>query len=304
MINRLFGDVYQVEARIGGGAFSEVYRVMNRKDGKKYAAKFEDVKSNHQELYAEHKILLRVHLQNNAVGFTKQYYYGVTNGMNMLVIDLLGESLQEKLELYGGKFSLKTTLMIGDQILKRIEHLHKVKVIHRDLKPSNMIVGSGINTQTIYLVDFGKSKKFMDSEGNHIQIKNNKLPVGNVRYTSVEADKGHDQSRKDDLEALIYIMVYFLKSTLPWKGLSATTICEKYKLVRSTKAKTTPRILCGGLPQEFIEMLEYVQLLKFQETPDYNLIRECIKKMMNVNKYPMDYIYDWKIKNLDQKAAH
>lgn len=304
MINRLYGDIYQVEARIGGGAFSEVYRVMNRKDGKKFAAKFEDVKSNHQELYAEHKILLRVHQEGNVVGFTKQYYYGVTNSMNMLVIDLLGDSLEEKLEFCGGKFSMKTTLMVGDQILKRIEHLHKVKVIHRDLKPSNLLVGTGIQSQTIFLVDFGKAKKYMDSEDVHIKMKNNKLPVGNVRYTSVNADKGHDQSRLDDLEALIYILIYFLKSKLPWQGLRASTICEKYKLIRATKAKTTPDVLCQGLPQEFAEMLEYVRLLKFDEKPDYSLIKECMKKVMAVNKYQLDYIYDWKIKTAGQKTSH
>lgn len=302
MINRVYGEVYQVEEKIGHGAFAEVYRVLNRSDNKRYAAKFEDVKSNHQELYVEHKILQRIHKDEGVVGIPHIYYYGVSDNRNMLVTDLLGESLDKKLAEGGKKFSLKTTLMVMDQMLKRLELLHSHRIIHRDLKPSNMAVGLGTNSQTIYLLDFGKAKKYTDSENVHIQMKTNKLPVGNVRYTSLNSDKGIEQSRRDDLEMLFYIAILFVKGKLPWQGIKAATICEKFRSIRNAKAKITLEVLCAGLPPEFEKWATYVRSLKFEQTPDYSVFKSLIKSAMTENKFIMDYLYDWKIKGIVKPA--
>lgn len=298
MINRVFGDVYQVEEKIGEGAFAHVYRVLNRTDNRRYAAKFEDVKSNHQELYVEHKILQRIHKEGGVVGFPHIYFYGVSENKNMVVTELLGESLDKKLKDNSKRFSLKTTLMILDQVLKRVELLHRHKIIHRDLKPSNLAVGLGINSQTIYILDFGKAKKYMDSNEAHIQMKTNKLPVGNLRYSSLNSDKGIEQSRRDDLETLFYIAIYFLKGKLPWQGIKATTICEKFRSVRNAKAKTTIEMLCSGFPTEMTQWLQYVRSLNFDQGPDYAYLKNLVKTMMSDNKYQMDYLYDWKMKGI------
>ena len=303
MINRVYGEVYQVEEKIGQGAFAEVYRVLTRENGKRYAAKFEDVKSNHQELYVEHKILQRIHKEDGVVGIPHIFYYGVTEGRNMVVTDLLGESLDRKLKDSGGKLGLKTTIMILDQVLRRLELLHSHRILHRDLKPSNLAVGLGSNSQTIYLLDFGKAKKYMDSQDAHIQMKTNKLSVGNLRYTSTNADKGIEQSRRDDLESLIYIAIYFANGKLPWQGIRATTICEKFRAVRSTKLKTAPEVLCAGLPPEMGQWLKYVRSLKFEQAPDYTMLKGLIKSMMAENKYIMDYMYDWKVRGVLKAAV-
>jgi casein kinase 1 len=304
MINRVYGEVYQVEEKIGQGAFAEVYRVLNRTDSRRYAAKFEDVKSNHQELYVEHKILQRIHKDEGVVGIPHIFYYGVSDNRNMLVSELLGESLDKKMKDNGNKFTLKTVIMVIDQMIKRLELLHSHRIIHRDLKPGNMAVGLGSNSQTIYLLDFGKSKKFMDSNDVHIQMKTNKLAVGNVRYTSLNSDKGIEQSRRDDLETLFYIALYFLKSKLPWQGIKAANICEKFRSIRNAKAKIPPQMLCAGLPPEFEKWITYVRGMKFEQAPDYSFLKGLIKSMMTENKFIMDYMYDWKIKGFIKPAQN
>lgn len=303
LTNKVFGGIYQVEAKLGEGAFGQVYKVLNREDHKKYAAKFEDVKSNHQELYVEYKILKRILKGGPVIGFVNQHYYGVSNGLNMLVVDLLGDNLEKKLEDCNGKFSLKTVLMIFEQVMRRVEFIHGAKIIHRDIRPRNLLVGLGVESRSIYLIDFGKGKKYMDSSGDHIKMKEQKLPVGNVRYTSIQADKGHDQSRRDDLEAVLYILAYFMTGKLPWKGLKASSIYEKYKQIRAIKAKVEPEDIFAGCPIEFAKMLTYVRGLEFDETPDYNYFKAITKSLLMANKFQLDYIYDWKVKTVDVKES-
>lgn len=140
------------------------------------------------------------------------HYYGLDAGTNcnVMIMELLGSSLENLFSQCGRKFSLKTVLMIADQIIKRIEYIHSRRIIHRDIKPDNFCIGTGNTKHRIYIIDFGLSKKYLSSSGDHIKYKEGKGLTGTARYASINTHLGIEQSRRDDLESLCYVCLYFL----------------------------------------------------------------------------------------------
>jgi serine/threonine protein kinase len=145
------------------------------------------------------------------------HFHGVEAEYNIMVIDLLGPSIADLFVYCGNHFSLKTTLMLADQMIARIDSLHKKNFIHRDIKPENFLMGIGKNSHVVYLIDFGLSKKYREMKTHqHIPYKENKNLTGTARYASLNAHLGIEQSRRDDLEAIGYVLVYFAAGRLPW----------------------------------------------------------------------------------------
>jgi serine/threonine protein kinase len=145
------------------------------------------------------------------------HWFGVEGDYNCMVMDLLGPSLEDLFTFCKRKFTLKTVLMIADQMIQRIEFLHNNHFIHRDMKPDNFLSGIGKKQHVINLIDFGLAKRFRDPKtGEHIPYRDNKSLTGTARYASVNTHLGIEQARRDDLESIGFILVYFLKGTLPW----------------------------------------------------------------------------------------
>ena len=147
-------------------------------------------------------------------------------------MELLGKSLDILFQEQKKKFSIKTVSMIGIQMLERIEFIHNKYIIHRDIKPDNFLMGLDTKSHIIYLLDFGLSKKYRSTKTKqHIKFTSNNKLTGTARYASINALNGNEQSRRDDLEAIGYVLIFFLKGNLPWQGLKVNKGEDRYKKI-------------------------------------------------------------------------
>jgi serine/threonine protein kinase len=209
-------------------------------------------------------------------------------------MELLGKSLEDIFQSLEKKFTLKTVCMIGIQMLDRLEFVHSKNIIHRDIKPDNFVLGLDNKSHIIYLLDFGLSKKFRSSRTHqHIKFSVNKKLTGTARYASINALKGCEQSRRDDLEAIGYVLMYFLRSSLPWQGLHVNKGEDRYKKILQKKKGTSAEDLCKGFPKEFVEYINYTRNLEFEADPDYKFLRGLLTTVLEKQNSTYDFWYDW-----------
>jgi serine/threonine protein kinase len=229
-----------------------------------------------------------------AFGLPEMKEFGRNNQYNILVMELLGPSLESLFQYKDRQFSLKTTMMIGLQMIDRIEYVHSRKIIHRDIKPDNFAIGEDDNSHIIYILDFGLAKKYWSSTNKcHIPFIKGKKLTGTARYSSVNALSGCEQSRRDDLESIAYLIIYFLRGRLPWQGIKVKNKEERYAKILKKKKSTTTKELCIGVPKELELFVNYAKNLDFEEVPDYNYLKQLLKSIIMKNKICVDYFYDW-----------
>lgn len=241
------GGKYKVGSKIGSGSFGEVFSGTNLTTNEPVAIKAEPARTRHPQLLYESRLY---RIMQGGVGIPNIHWYGVEGDFNIMVMDLLGSSLEQLLVQCARPFSLKTTLMLADQMLSRIEFIHAKNFLHRDIKPDNFTMGIGKKSNHVYIIDFGLAKKYRDQKTQqHIPYREGKSLTGTARYTSVNTHLGIEQSRRDDLEGLGYVLVYFLRGNLPWMGLRAHNKKEKYERIMERKISTSVDALCRSFPQ-------------------------------------------------------
>ena len=262
------------------------------------AIKLESIKSKHPQLLYESKLYK---ILAGGVGIPNVHWYGVEGDYNVMVIDLLGPSLEDLFNFCNRKFSLKTVLMLADQMINRIEYVHAKNFIHRDIKPDNFLIGQGKKSNQVHIIDFGLAKKYRDPKTQqHIPYRENKNLTGTARYASVNTHLGIEQSRRDDLEALGYVLMYFNRGSLPWQGLKANAKKEKYEKIMEKKMSTPIEVLCKHFPCEFVTYLNYCRSLRFEDRPDYAYLRRMLQDLFFRESYQYDFIFDWTILNYPQ----
>ena len=279
--------------KLGKGSFGYIVPGINKITGEEVAVKIER-KVDDAQLKYEYKIY---QLLKGGPGFPKIYGYFEENNHNILIMEKLGPSLEKIFNKNKKQFSLLTVAMIVEQILYRLEFIHSKNIVHRDIKPDNFLIGLGNKNKTIYAIDFGLSKKFKESKtGLHIPYRDGKCLLGTARYTSINTHLGVEQSRRDDIEALGYMMVYFLKGRLPWQGMINSNPNKKYDKIKKLKIDIKLQELCNGLPEETIKFIQYARDMRFEDKPNYSYLRGLMRKIAIKNGLKMDYNrFDWLI---------
>ncbi|KFD52073.1 hypothetical protein M514_07055 [Trichuris suis] len=324
----IVGNKYRLIRRIGGGSFGEIYLGINKTNGEEVAVKIESNKSRHPQLLYESKVY---RILQGGIGIAHIKWFGVESDSSILVMDLLGPSLEDLFNFCSRRFTMKTVLMLADQVdfnnfllnvcndvvafqmIGRIEFVHVKNFIHRDIKPDNFLMGIGRHCNKLFVIDFGLAKKFRDNRTRlHIAYREDKSLTGTARYASVNAHLGIEQSRRDDMESMGYVLMYFNMGKLPWQGMKASgffpthfklqflvyyrqaaTKKQKYERITEKKMAYSVDQLCRNYPAEFSMYLSYCRGLRFDEAPDYMYLRQLFRILFRTMHYQYDYSFDW-----------
>ena len=307
--HKLIFNKYRLKSLIHSSNLGKLYEGINEKENTPVAIKMEKRNKNSNILESEAYFLMNL----RGYGIPKIITYGHHGLYNVLIEELLGLSIEKLLSSRRAKkFNLKDICMLALQALDRLEFIHSKLVIHRDIKPSNFAIGRK-EPELIYLIDFGLSRKYKSSRtGKHIQFLNKKLIYGSAIFLSINGNKGYEQSRRDDLESLGYMLIYLANGGIPWYYITNLNISiqKKFFLTYKMKNSITTEALCKGLPKEIVTYLNYCKKLYFEQDPDYNYLRSLFYVILFQINQKNDLKFYWiaqkiynkiKKKNMSQK---
>ena len=300
-INKTLFSEYLIQKKIGKGSFGTVYQGIIISNKQKIAVKLEKREKNDSGLLESEAC--RLYLVQGE-GIPKIICYGNNETHNILIQELLGHSLEELFNTCKRKFTLKTVCSIGIEMIKRIKFIHSKYHIHRDIKPDNFMTGIEKNDDKIYIIDFGLAKKYYSSsKKHHIKFRTGKNLIGTARYCGRNAHRGYEQGRRDDIESIGYVLMYFLNGVLPWQGIKVMKGEEHFERIAEKKYNTSFEELTKGNPEEFLLYFKHCDSLKFEDEPNYDYLIDLFKTV--INKYCLDclYDYDWKKNTIPDLSA-
>ena len=281
--NKIIFKKYKPLKKIGQGNFSKIYSVLSLKDKEIYALKVEKKNSEHKLLKSEAFCLFTL----KGFGIPKFITFGHNYNYTILIEELLDKSLHKIFIENKKKCNLIDLCLIGIQLIDRLKWIHSKNLIYRDIKPENMLIGKK-DPNVIYIVDFGLCKKYRSSKtGKHILPKITRELYGTLRYASPNSFKGKESSRRDDLIALGYMLIFLYKRTLPWDFDISNFDNNIFIKMRNLKENNGEGSLFKNLPKEMIEYIKYTRNLKFEENPNYSYLRNLFLKILVNNN--LDY---------------
>lgn len=289
----IVGLHFKIGKKIGEGSFGVLFEGVNMINRAPVAIKLEPRKSEAPQLKDEYRTYK---IMAGTPNIPLAYYFGQEGLHNILVIDLLGPSLEDLFDWCGRKFSVKTVAQVAIQMISLLEDLHLHDLIYRDIKPDNFLIGRAgqPDENNIHLIDFGMAKQYRDPKTKiHIPYREKKSLSGTARYMSINTHLGREQSRRDDMEALGHVFFYFLRGHLPWQGLKAPNNKQKYEKIGERKRITNAYELAQGLPIQFGQYLDIVRNLTFEEAPDYEGYRRLFATVLEEIGECCDGKYDW-----------
>jgi serine/threonine protein kinase len=265
----IIGNKYKIISKIGEGSFGQIFKGQNIRTNELVAIKMESVESDTKLLKNESIIYQYL---NGLAGVPSVKWFGKDDNYYYMVINLLGDSLQT-IKNQKTRLSLKLTLQIGFQAINLLKSIHEKGLVHRDIKPDNFLIGLNNKVKNIYLIDFGFCKTYSLQNTN---LKTNNL-IGSPMYASINAHKLFDLTRRDDLESLGYMLVYFYLGSLEWEGNNFLK-SEEYIYLKNkiTENMTVPEVL--------VNYIKYVRSLEFEEKPNYELLMDYFKRELEKEK--------------------
>lgn len=291
MSNKIFQNYYELLKKIGSGSFGDVYMCKDIEKDVIMASKVEDLKGSSTKLELERKLYGRLHKSKNEY-VPKIYNFIKTKKYHIMNMELLGKSLDKIFYDNNNKFDIGTVLKLGIEFVNILESLHECNIIHRDIKPNNFMAGLD-DEKKVYIMDFGLAKIFIKNN-KHISYKTDKNIVGTARYISTNIHLGLEPSRRDDLESIAYMLIYFLKGRLPWQGLKKSEKCSKTSQIdkiKEVKTSTSVEKLCENIPDCFCNFLKIIKNLEFYEKPNYDELRNILLNESINNNIELKYCW-------------
>jgi casein kinase 1 len=298
---------YQFVKMVGEGSFGQIYEGVDVFSNAPVAIKTEQMNADFPQLRHEYRVYRRV---QGGKGIPEVMWYGTEGQRRIMVMEMLGKSLEDLFQERDRRLSLKTVLMLAEQMMTRIEWVHSKRYVHRDLKPENFLMpgtnlygddfsstasnasnASTYETKVVHLIDFGLSKRYRsDTDGRHIPYKEGASLTGTPRYASVAAHEGTEQGRRDDMVSLGYIWIYFLKGRLPWQGVDEKNEKRRFKKILDIKRATSVEELCSDVPPEFLAYFRHCADLGFEDRPDYSGMRRMFRALFARKRYSRDNV--------------
>lgn len=259
---------YNIIKKISEGSFGAVFEGKNIRTQEDVAIKVELKKNDIKTLKMEAKIY---QLLKEETGFPRLKWYGTNENINYLVIDLLGLSLHDLVQ-EKGKLDKKQVAILGIQMIERIQTLHEKQLLHRDIKPNNFLFGRN-GGKMLHLIDMGFCKRYVNEQGDHIEAKILRHPIGTPNYVSVNVHNKIEPSRRDDLESCIYVMIYMLNGFLSWENLQFGKEMVEQKIMCRLRDESVPGFI--------VQMMNHVSMLNFSATPNYTYLINILNAELN-----------------------
>jgi len=288
---------FRLIKRIGKGSFGVAYESLDLLTNERIAIKLErkreDRRSSQSAAVNTREITILEKLEKCA-RVPRLIWHGQYKQYRVMALELQGMNLSDLYDICDRQFSLKTAIYILIECIYCMEDIHCKGIVHRDIKPQNFIVNRDPTSNKLYVIDFGLSSWFKTSVGGHIPFNDQCSPVGTARYASINNHKGVHQTRRDDLESIGYMIVFFLKKELPWQGMREPRRVKKWRKIQQKKESVSCYDLTQGLPNEFTFYLETVKKLGYDEKPDYKKLIRVFKRL-----YKRQGFYDEDMKRVN-----
>ena len=312
----IFGK-YELGRDIGSVDKGVIWQGTNKHTNEKVAIKLELRRARLPSLEKEHKIYKIInssqqHNNKNMIGIPNMLEFGTQGDYKAMIMDMLGPSLNMLFKFFNRKLSLKTVLMIGDQMIARIEYLHANNFIHRNITPNNFVFGLHKNSaaanknqvnNTLYIIDFGHSTNYrhLDTK-RHIPYREGCRFIGNQCWAGINVHLGIEQSRRDDVNAAGFVLLYLVNGGLPWLKIRAKNMTTLRNRIGEAKIQYDMLDTCKNIDKATREVfktyLDYCFKLRFDEKPDYEYLRKLFRDFYFKNGFKDDGIFDWTHLNL------